>query len=99
MLKMQDARRLWAVRTVSEPLGVGRLEIRFERRAESPSYCVSRKSSEKEEQEDRAFVRPRQVRYQALVSRRPIGLLLSIPGHQNNLAVSIRKPSTGSNCR
>ncbi|MCU1299619.1 MAG: hypothetical protein JWO91_3897 [Acidobacteriaceae bacterium] len=37
----------------------------LERRADSPSYCFFEKSSEKEERLERAFVRPRQVRYQA----------------------------------
>ncbi len=37
----------------------------LERKADSPSYCFFEKSSEKEERLERAFVRPRQVRYQA----------------------------------
>jgi hypothetical protein len=35
----------------------------LERKADSPSYCFFEKSSEKEERLERAFVRPRQVRY------------------------------------
>ena len=37
----------------------------LERRADSPSCWFFEKSSEREERLDRAFVRPRQVRYQA----------------------------------
>jgi hypothetical protein len=66
----------------------------LERKADSPSYCFFEKSSEKEERLERAFVRPRQVRYQAAL--RP-----DMIGQVNSKALSnfVTTPTLGSRPR
>ena len=63
------------VKTVSEPLGLGPMEICLSEKQTPQVIVFSRKLSEKGERLDRAFVRPRQVRYQAAL--RPDYLIIN----------------------